>query len=277
MTEPQPLDAADRAIVLSADTLGRDFLAAMVAELRHMPDHFLRLNEKLQKETIDRLRDKIQAGVEKAALLLMRADLAAVPAEVKAVSIGEHIKASLRVQRDALYRHALADAQGKKVLVLVANPDQWMQRMDDIKARADQLEFWEQEEEAFKTQPGYRRDEAPNRKGMSWAELKKSLAMKENPPASPEGEKPQVDGTSQTEQPANSDLLDQQEYTVGLRILQEQLSQAGVALSLGALQARTDDELHAARQWAEAYNSTDGSGAIERPPWLPQPDQGAQP
>lgn len=279
MSDPAPLDAADRAIVLSAETLGHDLLAALIAELRHMPDHFLRLNEKLQRETIDRLKEKIQAGAEKAISILMKAELAAVPAEVKSVSIGEYIKAQLRVQRDALYRHALADAQGKKVLVLVASPDQWMQRMDEIKARADQLDLWDQEEEAFRTQPAYRRDESPIRKGMSWAELKKSLAMKDEP--KPEGdappasqEKPAVD-TSQDSSPAEdappieSGLGEQREWTVGLRILQEQLSQVGVSISLGALQAHSEDELHAAQKWAEAYAADGAACQVERPTWLP--------
>lgn len=295
MNQPPPLDVADRAIDLSADTMAHDFLAALLAELRQMPDHWMRLNEQLQQKIIERLKEKIRAGTEKAVTFFMHGEFPAVPAELKAVAIGSHITASLSVQRDALYRHALSDAQGQKVLVIITNVDRWTARMDEIKARADQLDLWDQDYDPAKDQPAYRRDQDRTMTGPSWADLKKSLGVGEQPGPTTEDPKTDTPAEGATPVPTNedakeeappegpaqvvdSDLTAEEESVVKLRMLQEQLTLIGIGISLGALKERTEDELDAARVYVQAWNATENGQfvSVEKPAWLPPFDgQGA--
>lgn len=281
MNEPPPLDVADRAIALSADTMGHDFLAALLAELRQMPDHWARINAERQQEIIDRLKDKIRLGTEKAVTLFMHGEFPAVPAELKAVAIGSNITATLTVQRDALYRHALTDAQGEKVLVIITSADRWTGRMDEIKARADQLDLWDAHDPA-KDQASYRPDADRLAPAPSWDEVKKSLGVGQPPPSTEAPKTDTPDGEAPPEGPAqvvDSDLTPEEESVVKLRMLQEQLTQIGIGISLGALKERTEDELDAARAWVQAWNATEHGQfvSVEKPAWLPPFDEGATP
>lgn len=281
MTEPSPpaLDVADRAINVAADSMAHDFLAALLAELRQMPDHWLRLNEDKQQATIDRLKDKIRTGTEKAVLMFMQGDFPAVAAELKGVSLGEEIKASLSVRRDALHRHALCDAQGQRVLVIIADASRWTQRMDEIKARGDQLDLWDAEYDPAKDQPAYRRDQDRTLTGQSWADLKKELGVQpkadgETPPGpTNEGEKPEElpeELKADADGVVDSDLPEEKAWALQIYVLRTDLAAVGIAISYGALKARTDEERASAKAWAKAYAEEGDSCKIDKPSWLPE-------
>lgn len=289
MTEATPPEVTVDPIALTSATMGHDFLAAMLAELRQMPDHWMRINADLQQKIIERLKEKIRTGIEKAVTIFMKGEFPAVTADLKGVTMGTNITASLSVRRDALCRHALFDAQGTQVLIIITDASRWTHRMDEIKTKGDQLDLWNGDYDPAQDQPGYRRDQDRFATGTTWADLKKSLGVSDAAPLagetpSTEGEKPEV--TPAPEQPSGEDapppdssLGEQRESIVLLRIFQEELAQVGVGISLGAIQARTDDELHEAREWAAAYAADGDSCKIERPIWLPPPDraQGPQP
>lgn len=290
MNEPAPLDVAERAIALSADTMAHDFLAALLAELRQMPDHWLRLNEQKQQQIIERLKEKIRAGTEKASTMFLHGEFPAVSAELKGVAWGGNISATLSIARDSLHRHALSDAQGKRVLVIVCDAGRWTQRMDEIKARADQLELWDAEYDPSKDQPAYRRDQDRTLTGPTWADLKKDLGIGEKPPGDKtpptEGEKPEVPPAS-TEEPktdtptgeapiVDSDLGEDKLRAATIYGLREKLGAIGIGISFGALQVHTDEELTAAGAWAEAYAANPTDPNAVKPEWLPPFDKGEQ-
>lgn len=290
MNEAAPPDTARDAFAISSDTLGHDLLAALLNELRQMPDHWLRLNEERQQKIIENLKDKIRGATDKAVNIFMRGEFPAVPAELDKIAWGSNITASLHVRRDALYRHALSDAQGQKVLIIVTDADRWTRRMDEIKARADQLDLWDADYDPSKDQPGYRRDQDRTLPGQSWAEFKKSLtpdaaqppatdapsATGDEAPQGEEGEPPVPSANGETPPVVDSDLPPEKIWALPIYALQEELAALGIAISFGALKARTDDELHQAKCWAEAYAADAGSCKIERPTWLPITDQGTQ-
>lgn len=297
MTDPAPLDVADRAITLSADTMGHDFLAALLAELRQMPDHWLRLNEERQQAIIERLKEKIRLGTEKAVGVFMQGEFPAVPAELEKIACGANLTATLSVRRDALCRHALIDAQGKQVLVIITDAERWTRRMDEIKARGDQMELWDASYNPAKDQPAYRRDQDRTAAGPTWADLKKSLGVQlpedgksdgvveppppEGPPDAPEAiaptdehVAPETDESAEELPAESSDLTERQMWALPIYALREQLAQVGIAVSFGQLQGRSDDELHQAKTWAEAYAADADSCKIDKPQWLPPLDPG---
>jgi hypothetical protein len=260
-------DHAKDTIAIAAGTMGHDLVAALLAELRSMPDHWARLNKDLQQRIIDELSTKVRAAVEKCATIMMRADFQAVPAKLLFVNRKDGIRAGLSVNGDAICRHALFDAAGGNVLVVIADAARWTERMDEIKAKDDQLELFDPAAsyDPSVDQPGYRRDQDPLAPaGKTWADLKKSFGVGEDQPAGepPAGEEP-------PQIPEGESLTPEQEAEAAMRLLQDQLSQAGVSISLGALQAATEEQRNEARAWVETYLTDPNACTIERPSWLP--------
>jgi hypothetical protein len=182
MTEATARDAAKESMAITAATMGHDFLAAMLTELRSMPGHWAALNAEKQQEIIGKLKEKIQAGIETAVRIMLTSEFPAVQADVDHVSFKGGIVAGLKIPKDAPYRHQLADAQGMKVLVVISDPQRWMNRMDEIKARGDQIDLFDADYDPARDQPGYRRDKDPLLPaGPTWADLKKSLTGETKP------------------------------------------------------------------------------------------------
>jgi hypothetical protein len=183
MTEATARDAAKESMSITAATMGHDFLAALLTELRSMPGHWATLNAEKQQEIIGKLKEKIQAGIETAVRIMLTSEFPAVQADVDHVSFKGGIVAGLKIPKDAPYRHQLADAQGMKVLVVISDPQRWMNRMDEIKARGDQIDLFDADYDPARDQPGYRRDKDPIAPaGPTWADLKKSLKGETKPP-----------------------------------------------------------------------------------------------
>ena len=272
MTETAPRDSAKDTIAISAATMGHDLVAAMLSELRGMPEHWAKLNAELQQKIIERLKEKTREAVDKAVTLLMRADFQAVPAKLNFVNRKDGIRAGITVNGDAVCRHALFDAAGGQVLVVIADPRRWTERMDEIKAKDDQLELFDPSAnyDPAVDQPGYRRDQDPLAPaGKTWADLKASFGV-----AQPEDTNPPEGETG--EPPPATDLSEDQQRLVAQRILQEQLAEAGVAVSLGQVQAASEAQQHEARAWVESYLVSREACTIERPAWLPPPKTDGQ-
>lgn len=276
MTDAAAPDQATQAYALSANTMGHDLLAALLGELRGMPDHWLRMNEELQQKAIERIKDKIQVSVQACVSMLMRGQFAAVPADLDAITCKKGFTAALSIPKDALYRHQLIDAQGTRVLIVMADASLWLQRMDEIKAKGNQIDLFDSDYDPSVDQPGYRRDRdrvAPA--GVpTWQELKDSLAAKEGsppadelPPAADESGAPIVYGTAATE-------AEDKRAQDGL--LKEQLAEVGIALSLGAIQALDALQKKVTVDWLTAFKEAPaGQCKIARPLWLPIPDAGS--
>lgn len=239
--------------------------------------------------------------------LLMRSEFQAVPAKLEYVNRKGGIRAGITVNADANCRHALFDASGSQVLVVIADPKRWAARMDEIKAKDDQLELFDPSAnyDPKVDQPGYRRDQDPFIKaGKSWADLKSSFGVGDaaKPPEGgavpafepllPDGAPRCLCGVEKTDiqcglprdhegehkltqfGAGDSDLPEDQARLVAQRILQEQLAEAGVVVSLGALQAATEEQQNEARAWVETYLTDPKACTIERPAWLPAPNIG---
>lgn len=209
MPDAAQRDVAQDAMSIAADSMGHDFVAALLQELRSMPDHWARLSEEKQQRIIEGLKEKVRTGIDKAMQILTRTEFAAVQAELKAISWQQGITATLTVPRDALHRHQLCDAQGQKVMVVMASPHRWFGRMDELKAKGDQAELFDFDATQHipgVDQPAYRRDEdrTASAPASSWDDLKKSLGVDKKPaegePAAPPAPEPpseyRAEGTS---------------------------------------------------------------------------------
>lgn len=165
-----------------AALLGRDILAALVTQVKSQPDHWHRMNEITQKQQIDKLREATRQIVHHAVRALVSgAQYKAIAIELTGLNFTDGIKGTFTMPKGADGRHELADATGKKALVVLADADAYAQRMDEVKETADQMELFGGDYDPSSDQPRYRRDEkedrlSPARQGLlSWKDLKEKL------------------------------------------------------------------------------------------------------
>jgi hypothetical protein len=286
---PAPPDKAKHTIAISAATMGHDLVKALLTELRNMPDHWSRMNKELQQKSLERIKDSVAATVLKAQHMLTTGEFQAVPAVLDYVGRKGGIVGRISVRKDELCRHALFDAQGSKVLVVITDPAQWLQRMDELKVHGNQADLFASDDTQYdpaKDQPGYRRDQDNFATGPTWADLMKNLKGQDttqatDPPKGPQvGDPPTtpVEGkpadTEPSATPAGEDTAVDPERAV-LAALLERLAASGVAISLGALQARNVTERETLEKWLDSYEKNPKKCKIERPAWLP-PEDGEQ-
>lgn len=130
-------DAAE----LAADTLGHDLLQALVNELQATKEWASR-SEQDQNASIERLRVRVHKLVGEALNIMLLQEYPVVVATVAGVRFQKGIRVVLAVDKHAQSRHELADAEGKSVLVLIADPDELREGMGKIRAAAKQGELF---------------------------------------------------------------------------------------------------------------------------------------
>lgn len=165
-----------------AAALGRDILSALVGQVKSQPDHWHRMNEITQKQQIDKMRDSVRTIVHHAVRSLVSgAQYTAIACKLDGLTFKEGIKGTFALESGAPGRHELADAIGQRALIVLADADAYMERIEDIKETADQMELFGGDYDPSDDAPKYRRDEkedrlSPAREGlMSWADLKAKM------------------------------------------------------------------------------------------------------
>lgn len=129
---------AKKLLSMTAETIGKDLLQALVQEIKLLPDTWPKIPKKKQDDVIDRLRNRVETNVKMAVHLIAGENRATISANVDQVTIKDGIKAVLTLGKNDPNRHALCDAQGLPVLIIVANPDEHTGGMDEIKGESDQ-------------------------------------------------------------------------------------------------------------------------------------------
>lgn len=275
MTETaEPRPPAQDTVAMTAATMAHDIVAAQLQELRSLPDHWSRLSAEVQQKAIERMKERASSMVKTAIAFMTTSDFKAVPATIQYVKSKKGISAGITINKDAVYRHALFDAEGRQVLIVITEPEQWLTRMDEIKAKGNQLELFDYDANYSpeRDQPGYRRDLDPLAPGARWDELKKSLGFKTPDPPAAVGLDPSRGDDQTSEIPPGESLTPEQQHQATLRELQDRLAAIGCPVSLGELQARTDADILAVTLWLKWYESDKiDVPYLERPAFLPQP------
>ena len=251
---PEAESQASKTFALSAATMGRDLTAALLEELRNMPDQWSRLNKDLQQKIIERFKERVTNAIQTAQHMLTASRFTAVPAALTHVNRKGGIKAGLVIAKDAPGRHELFDAEGAKVLVVIVDPAQWLAHMEELKAVGNQADLFDRDTNYDPTidQGAYRRDTdplAPAEGATNWDQLKAMLKAG----STPDGSDKAVDSGRVT-----------------LHMLHEALLRAGVPISLASLADRTDEERLDAAKWLE-YKEHPHLPQPMRPAWLPEP------
>ncbi|WGS53532.1 cell division protein FtsK [Paraburkholderia sp. D15] len=123
---------------MTAATVGKDLLQALVLELKLLPDVWVKLSEKKQNDVIDRLRDRVESQIKMAVHVLASSGRTVVAGDLDQVTIKDGVKAVIKFSAAAPSLHELYDAQGKAVLVVVAGAADHTAGMDEVRGESDQ-------------------------------------------------------------------------------------------------------------------------------------------
>jgi gamma-glutamyl phosphate reductase len=129
-----------QALELAEDTLGKDLLAALMQEVKVLPDVWQKLNEEQQGNSIDRMRRQVEALVVKTIGILSAKSMVQVAADIESIAIKDGTKAVLKISgrntHDSM--NQLYESVGQGVFVTLANVEQFLGGMDDVKPEPDQ-------------------------------------------------------------------------------------------------------------------------------------------
>lgn len=123
---------------MTAATIGKDLLSALVTELKLLPTVWAKLPKAKQDDIIDRLRDRVETNVKMAVHMLAAQGRTVVVGDLEQITIKDGAKAVIKVARSAESLHELYDAQGKAVLLVVSDAGEHTGGMDDVTGEADQ-------------------------------------------------------------------------------------------------------------------------------------------
>lgn len=123
---------------MTADTIGKDLLSALVTEIKLLPDPWPKLSKKKQDDIIDRLRNRVESNVKMAVHMLAAEGRTVVAGDLDQITIKDGVKAVVKFGTGAANLHELYEVAGKSVLVVVANAADHTGGMNDVQGEDDQ-------------------------------------------------------------------------------------------------------------------------------------------
>ena len=132
-------DMTDKNVLqMTAETIGKDLLSALVTEIKLLPDLWVKLSENKQNDVIDRLRARVEHNVKMATHLIASDGRVVVQGDLEQITIKDGVKAAVKFSSAAPNLHALYDAQSKAVLLVVADAAAHTDGMDEVRGESDQ-------------------------------------------------------------------------------------------------------------------------------------------
>lgn len=127
---------------MTANTLGKDLLSALVLEMKMMPETWVKLSEKKQNDIIDRLRSRVDASVKMAVHLIAANGRTVVQGDLDKITIKDGAQALIKIGKSVAALHELAEAQGQAVLLVLSGGEgQYTGGMDEVRGESDQRAF----------------------------------------------------------------------------------------------------------------------------------------
>lgn len=141
MTTASLSPEAKATLNMTAQTIGKDILAAVVQEMKLMPDVWQKLSEGKQHDVIERLASRVDHNVKMAVYLIASDGRIVVAGDLEQITIKDGVKAVVKFGSNAPNLHHLYESSSKSVLVVVANPSDHTVGMDEVQPDPDQPSF----------------------------------------------------------------------------------------------------------------------------------------
>lgn len=123
---------------MTVDSIGKDLLQALLLEIKLLPDVWQKLTQKKQDDIIERLRNRVSDNVKMAVHTLASAGRTTIAADLESFTSKDGVKVVFKVSPHAAGIVDLMQATGKACLLVVANPEDHTDGMDDIQGEPDQ-------------------------------------------------------------------------------------------------------------------------------------------
>lgn len=123
---------------MTADSIGRDILQALVQEIKLLPKPWVSMTKKKQDDVIDRLRARVDHNVKMAVHLIASDNRTTVVGDLESFTVKDGIKAQFKISQNSEGRHQLSDAVGHACLIIIASADAHTGGMDEVQGETDQ-------------------------------------------------------------------------------------------------------------------------------------------
>lgn len=122
------------------DTILGELMTFMVDQFKGQKKAYNELNEDLQQSIIDKVHKHATTMIGQAVKGVAKLDYPGLSAEVATVAFkAGFIQVQLKVPESEELRHELSDSRGKKIIVVLADPDQFLEGANNLpKAEPDQ-------------------------------------------------------------------------------------------------------------------------------------------
>jgi hypothetical protein len=138
MTTASLSPEAKATLNMTAQTIGKDLLAAVLQEMKLMPDVWQKMSEGKQQDVIERLASRVDHNVKMAVHLIASDGRIVVAGDLEQITIKDGVKAVVKFGSNSPNLHHLYEASSKSVLVVVANPSDHTGGMDEVQPDSDQ-------------------------------------------------------------------------------------------------------------------------------------------
>ena len=142
-----------------AENLKGDYCRAVCDWFRHAPKTWQEMSEDEQKEFIARLSEHTENLINHAIRAIARQGRTVITAQLDQVTIKDGIKGVVSMSKSAEDRHALFDAQGQCVLIVVAGAPEDYKGGDMPQPEPDQRDLLEGSDDLAGEQPDFPEEE----------------------------------------------------------------------------------------------------------------------
>lgn len=123
---------------MTADSVGKDLLGALLAEIKLLPDPWQKLSKAKQDDIIDRLRKRVDSNVKMAVHLLAAEGRVTIAGDLDQITIKDGVKAVVKFGAGVENLHELYDVAGKAILLVVANAADHLVGINEMAGESDQ-------------------------------------------------------------------------------------------------------------------------------------------
>lgn len=123
---------------MTAETLGKDLLGALVTEIKLLPEPWHKLSKAKQDDIIDRLRKRVESNVKMAVHLLAAEGRVTIAGDLDQITIKDGVKAVVKFGSGTANLHELYDVAGKAILLVVADAAAHLGGINEMVGEADQ-------------------------------------------------------------------------------------------------------------------------------------------
>lgn len=134
---PDMLEVSDDTRILAAETLKGDIRDWLLDRVKHIPKPWQAMSEQEQRDMIYSVEEAAVDLIRRAVRIIAAEGRMAITAQLEQVTVKDGIKAVVTLSKHDPFRHELVDAQGKDVLIVVADASSHMGQQDE--ARPDNL------------------------------------------------------------------------------------------------------------------------------------------